>query len=223
MSNLKDFAGETLIYGFANVFSRVFAMALIPLYSGLGKDVYSNIILLQSSFTVFSFLTALSSGVFYYYYEYERPKYRRIVFTSWFYYELSVVTILVGVIFVFKAQIARFFIPINGSTEDIQLALVLLSLQFLPYIFNITNINYFRIDRKPKKAMLVTLLEAAFTLSIIWTGIKFYEFGIVQVVAAQFVARTIVTILFINNTKQYLNVFYFSIVRCNAPILFVKT
>ena len=81
MSKLKEFVTETLIYGFANVFSRVFAMALIPLYSGLGKDAYSNIVLLQSTFTVFSFLTALSSGVFYYYYEYERLKYRRIVFT----------------------------------------------------------------------------------------------------------------------------------------------
>ena len=220
MSKLKEFVTETLIYGFANVFSRVFAMALIPLYNELGKDAYSNIVLLQSTFTVFSFLTALSSGVFYYYYEYERLKYRRIVFTSWFYYEISIVVILILVIFIFKSPIADFFIPINGGTEEIQCALVLLSFQFVPYIFNTTNINSFRIDRKPKLALLVTLLEATFTLLIVGTGIIFYNFGILHIVAAQLFARAIVAILFFNKTKQYLDVFYFSKKMMKRLVLF---
>jgi O-antigen/teichoic acid export membrane protein len=210
MSGIKDFIGETLIYGFANVFSRVFAMILIPLYQGLGQDTYSNITMLQMSFSIMTFLMALNSGVFFYYYEYERIKYRKIVFTSWFYYELFVALALISLIFVFKEPLAGLFIPIDGSTEVIQWALVILSFQFIPYIFNITNINYFRIDRKPKQVMLITLSEAAFTLGIVWIGIEYFNFGIIEVVAAQFFARLVVALLFIKTVQQYLNFFNFS-------------
>ncbi len=89
MSKIKGFINETIVYGFANVFSRVFAMLLIPFYANyLGKIDYSNLVMLQSIFTILTFLLALNSGVFFYYYEFENTKYRKIVFTSWFYYEL---------------------------------------------------------------------------------------------------------------------------------------
>ena len=81
MSKLKEFVTETLIYGFANVFSRVFAMALIPLQWIRQRRLFEYCFITVYIHS-FSFLTALSSGVFYYYYEYERLKYRRIVFTS---------------------------------------------------------------------------------------------------------------------------------------------
>ena len=110
MGRMKAFAKETLIYGFANVFSRVFAMFLIPLYTGfLGKIDYSNLIMLQSVFTVMTFLLALNSGVFYYYYEYEKIKYRKIVFTSWFYYQLIAAILLLGILVISSVYLKNLF------------------------------------------------------------------------------------------------------------------
>ncbi|GAB5418339.1 MAG: hypothetical protein Crog4KO_15570 [Crocinitomicaceae bacterium] len=209
MSKLKAFIGETLVYGFANVFSRVFAMMLIPLYQGLGEATYSNIFLLQSAFTLLSFTMALNSGVFYYYYESDRLKYRKLVLSSWFYYQVGMAILIFLGILLFKGSLAELLI-IKGNKEEIELAFILMGLQLFPYIFNITNINLYRIQRKPKKAVLITLAEAAFTLGIIWPGVSVYNFGLIEIVASQFSARLIVALLFINSARIYLSVYNFS-------------
>ena len=209
MSKLKAFIGETLIYGFANVFSRVFAMLLIPLYQDLGPDVYSNIFLLQSAFTLLSFALALNSGVFYYYYEGEKPSYRKMVLSSWFYYQVLVALLIFTGIFIFKASLAE-LLRVNGNKEELELAFVLLGLQLFPYILNITNINLYRIQRKPRKAVLITLVEAVLTLSFVWTGIEFFNFGLIEIVLSQFAARSCAALLFINSAKIYLSFYNFS-------------
>lgn len=210
MSKLKAFIGETLIYGFANVFSRVFAMLLIPLYKDLGKDVYANIFLLQSTFTLLSFALALNSGVFYYYYEYERKKYRKLIFSSWFYYQIATALLLLAILFLFRESFADLLIVTEANQGDLELAFVLIGIQFIPYIFNITNINLFRIQRKPKSAIVVSLSEAAFTLGFVWIGIEFFDFGIVEIVGSQIAARLCVALMFAKTAQLYLNIKYFS-------------
>lgn len=211
MGNLKKFIGETLIYGFANVFSRVFAMMLIPIYANtLSKTTYSNLIMLQSVFSVLTFLLALNSGVFFYYYEYERVRYRKIIFTSWFYYQLMTAILLSLLLVVFSGPLTELFIVTEDNSWELGVSLMLIGLQFFPYILNITNINLFRIDRTPKKVMYITLLEAIFTLLLVWVGIKFFGFGMIGIVCMQILARLIVAILFIKSASFYFNAFHFS-------------
>ncbi len=210
MSKLKAFIGETLVYGFANVFSRVFAMLLIPLYKDLGKDVYSNLVMLQSTFSVLTFMMALNSGVFYYYYEYEKMRYRKLIFTSWFYYQITIALFIFSMLFLFRGPIAELFIVTDTNTWELETALILIGVQFFPYIFNITNINLFRIDRKPRLVMYITLLEAALTLLLVWGGISYFNFGIVEIVAAQIVARAIVASIFMKSAGLYIRILNFS-------------
>jgi O-antigen/teichoic acid export membrane protein len=126
MTRLKAFAGETVVYGFANVFSRAFAMFLIPLYTGfLGKIDYSNLIMLQSLFTVLTFLLALNSGVFYYYYEDENEPYRKKIFTSWFYYQLGISLLLMAILIFSSDYLKNLFIINNENEEVISTALIL--------------------------------------------------------------------------------------------------
>lgn len=209
-SKIKGFIGETLIYGVANVFSRVFAMLLIPLYASyLGKVDYSNLIMLQSVFSILTFLLGLNSGVFYYYYEYENEKYRRMVFSSWFYYEIAVATILIIGLIALSYPLSGLFVIDNNRTE-IQMAVSLLGFQFIPYLINNTNINLFRIDRNPKRVMMITLLEALFTLAFVGLGLHYYSFGIVEIIIAQFAARALVAILHLQTVRFYLSKVYYS-------------
>lgn len=210
MSKLKAFIGETLIYGFANVFSRVFVMLLIPLYKDLGKDVYANIIMLQMIFSVLAFLLALNSGVFYYYYEYERERYRKLIFSSWFYYQIIAALLLLGGLFVFRETLSNLLIVTDSNRADLELAFVLLGVQFFPYIFNITNINLFRIQRKPRTVIMITLTEAALILGFVWIGIEFYNFGLIEIICSQIAARLMVALMFINTARLYLNIKNFS-------------
>ncbi len=211
MGKIKGFIGETVIYGFANVFSRMFAMMLIPLYANyLGKIDYSNLVMLQSTFSILTFLLALNSGVFFYYYEYENKKYRKLVFSSWFYYQLIVAIAITILLFIFAKPITTIYITTPNNSETLFYAILLIGGQFFPYIINITNINLFRIDRKPKNVMYITLLEAFFTLTFIGVGLHYFEFGILGVLSSQIVARFIVAILFYKTSLFYINAFYFS-------------
>jgi O-antigen/teichoic acid export membrane protein len=209
-NKIKGFIGETLIYGVANVFSRVFAMLLIPLYASyLGKVDYSNLIMLQSVFSILTFLLGLNSGVFYYYYEYEKEKYRRMVFSSWFYYEVIVAILLILGLIVLADPLSGLFV-IDDNQAELQMAISLLGFQFIPYLINNTNINLFRIDRNPKRVMMITLLEAFFTLAIVGLGLHYFSFGIVEIIIAQFSARALVALLHIKTVTFYLSKVYYS-------------
>ncbi len=142
MSKIKGFIGETLIYGFANVFSRIFAMLLIPLYANfLGKTDYANLVMLQSFFSILTFFLTLSAGVFYYYYEYENIKYRKMVFSSWFYYQLIVVALIILSLGLFANPISNLLLTNSVNTFELKVCTILIGVQLIPYIFNITNIN----------------------------------------------------------------------------------
>ncbi|MGI6478988.1 MAG: oligosaccharide flippase family protein [Salinivirgaceae bacterium] len=211
MAKLKGFINETLIYGFGNVFSRIFAMFLIPLYANyLGKIDYSNLVMLQAVFSVLTFLTALNAGVFFYYYEYDNLRYRKIVLTSWFYYQL-VVSICVLFVLLFSSQfLYRLFVVDTTNADSLKLCLVLIGVQLFPYIFNNTNLNFFRIERKAKSAITIVLLEACFTLILVWLVLAVFKLGIVEVVIAQILSRSLVSIIYTNKAKTYVYIKNFS-------------
>ncbi|MDG1429715.1 MAG: oligosaccharide flippase family protein [Crocinitomicaceae bacterium] len=204
MTKIKGFIGETLIYGFANVFSRVFALVLIPFYMEfLGRTGYSNIVMILGLFSVLSFVLALNAGVFFYYYEWETKKFQKMIFTSWFYYQVVCALVIVASLFFFADFIKDIFIVTAENEEEVTKAISLSGLLFIPYLFNITNINYFRIDRKAKSVIVIVFLEALFTMAIVVLGLKFYDFGLVEVVLGQVIARAIVAVLYLKTARNY--------------------
>ena len=211
MSKIKGFIGETIVYGFANVFSRAFAMILIPLYTNfLTKVEYSNLSMLQSTFTILSFFLALNSGVFYYYYEYENVKFKKIVFSTWFFYQIFVCIFLsISVIFLIPF-LEHLFILNTENTFEIRLGIFLICLQFLPFIVNNTNINYFRIDRKPKQVLYIVFAEALFTFLLIFISFKITKPSITIVLVSQIVARLIVALFSSRTTLFYARIRLFS-------------
>lgn len=211
MGRIKEFTIETFFYGFANVFSRFFAMLLIPIFTGfLGKIDYANFVMLQSVFTFLTFLLALNAGVFYYYYEYENRKYGKIVFTSWFYYQVFVAIGILILLFFFSPFINKIFIVNEANVVALRWCVALLGVQLFPYIFNITNINLFRIDRKPKKVVGIVFFESLFTLAFVYISLKFLNGGLVGVVLAQIIARSLIALLYLKTSIFYLNIKYFS-------------
>ena len=186
-------------------------MLLIPLYVGfLSKAEYSNLVMLQSFFVIMSFALMLTSGVFYYYFEYERIKYRKIIFTSWFYYQLGAAAVLIALTVLFAPQIQQVFISTEHNSEQLYYGLLAVGLQFLPYIINSTNINLYRIDRKPGMVLVIVFLEALFTLLIVGAGLTYYDFNIVGILMSQFVSRTIVALLFMKKSIFYMNFMFYS-------------
>ena len=211
MSKLKGFIGETIIYGFANVFSRVFAMLLIPFYAAyLGKIDYSNLVMLQSFFTILTFLMALNTGVFFYYYEYENIKYRRIVFTSWFYYELILSLFFILTLLLTSNWLSQFLIVSPSNSSQITACILLIGIQLIPYTFNNTNINLFRIDRKPTKVIIIVFFEALFTLCFVYVMLYKLKWGIIGVMVGQIVARSLIAIAFTKTASFYVKFKNFS-------------
>jgi len=212
MTKIKGFIGETLIYGFANVFSRVFALVLIPFYMEyLGRTGYSNIVMILGLFSVLSFVLALNAGVFFYYYEWEKKKFQRMIFSSWFYYQIACTVVIAGSLFLFADSIKGLFLVTPENEQEVITAISLTGLLFIPYLFNITNINYFRIDRKAKNVIVIVFLEALFTMLIVVLGLKYYDFGLVEVVLGQIVARGAVAILYLKTARNYVHWKYVSI------------
>ena len=211
MGKIRGFINEALIYGFGNVFSRVFTIFLIPLYAEyLGKIEYSNLIMLQSVFTILTFFLALNAGVFFYYYEYENIKYKSIVFTTWFYYQIVVALALGFLLIIGSKYLFNFFVIENGNESSIQWGLILIGIQLIPYVFNATNMNFFRIDRQPKKVVWIVTLEAVFTIILVSICLMILKLGLISVLVSQVIARLMVVLVFAKHSKVYVFVKNFS-------------
>ena len=180
-------------------------MVLIPFYMAyLGKTGYSNIVMILGLFSVLSFVLALNAGVFFYYYEWEKKKFQKMIFTSWFYYQIVCTAIIALSLFFFADSIKNLFIVTADNEQEITTAISITGLLFIPYLFNITNINYFRIDRKARSVIVIVFLEALFTMSFVVVGLKYFDFGLVEVVLAQVAARVLVALLYIKTAKNYI-------------------
>jgi O-antigen/teichoic acid export membrane protein len=211
MSKIKGFVGETIIYGFGNVFSRLFAMLLIPLYiQYLGKIDYSNLIMLQLVFGVLTLLMGLNAGVFFYYYEYNNLKYKKIVFVSWFYFQIVVALSVLLLLYLFSPWIYNIFIVEAANETVLRWCLVLVGVQLFPFIINNTNINYYRIERKPGTVIFIVLMEAFTTLGLVYINLEYLEHGLIGVIVSQIIARLFVSTLFAKRTFEYIRLRYFS-------------
>ena len=200
---LRDFLSDTAIYGLASVFSRVFGFLLIPLYiNHLGSAQYANIILLQLLFGVFTIFFGLTSGVFYYYYEYPKPKYERIVFSSWLYYQLIV---LAGVLIMayFTFPFFRSFFDLSelgiegnmmkSESKVLLQAFAYMILQLIPYVIYNTYYNLCRIRLKPGKVVLITVSEAVLILMFVCYFVFFKDMSIDGVMLGQLLGRSILS------------------------------
>ncbi|MFT6501834.1 MAG: O-antigen/teichoic acid export membrane protein [Crocinitomicaceae bacterium] len=166
--------------------------------------------MIQSVFSVLAFVMVLTSGVFFYYYQWEKPKFQKMVFSSWFYYQLVCVIIIASTLYLGADYFKSYFIITESNEDEIKTAIGLTGLLFIPYIFNNTNLTYYRIDRKAKSAVSIVFIEAIFMSTIVIVGLHYYDFGIVEVILGQVVARSIVAILFMKTAKNYINIMYFS-------------
>ena len=211
MSKIKGFIVETVIYGFANMFSRMFAFFLIPLYtSNLDKIQYSNLNMFQTTFTLLTFAFALNSGVFYYFYEYNNLKYKKIVFSTWIIYQIILATLFLLGLYFLSPYLVHIYNMSASNTGELSICLLLIGLQFFPFIFNNTLINYYRIDRKPKKVLVVVFLEALFTFILVYITFKLYTPSLINVLASQLVARLIVSLINMKQTINYTKLKFFS-------------
>ena len=137
---LKGFLSDAVIYGVGSMFSRALGFFLIPLYTGyLDKAQYANIILLQLIFTVLTSFQLLTSGVFFYYYEYKSEETKKTVFSSWLAYEVVLTFFILLLSVVCFPLISPIFEAAPGETFFAPF--MLLILQLFPFLVFITYYN----------------------------------------------------------------------------------
>jgi O-antigen/teichoic acid export membrane protein len=211
MGKLNVFIGETVVYGFANVFSRVFAMLLIPFYAKfLGKTDYSNLIMLQSIFSVLTFLLALNSGVFFFYYKFYKKELKKRVYTTWFYYGIFTTAIILILLSLFSQNFIQFFVVTESNSSVLAYCVILIGFQLFPYVFTNTTINYYRVIREPKKAIGLVFVEALFTSIFVTSSLYIFNWGLVGVMLSQILSRSLSALIYHKRAAYFLSIKYFS-------------
>jgi len=165
----SSFSKDTFVYGIGSLFSRLFAFFLIPFYiQSLGSEFYSNVVILQLVFTFVSYFLALNSGVFYYYYEPKFIESRSTIFSSWILYQFIFLFLAIPFFYLnWHVFDFLFYIP-KGMSGLIQESFFYMLLSLVPYVINTTYYNFYRIERKPGNAVIITLLEALLSFVFIF-------------------------------------------------------
>ena len=192
-ARLKGFLSDTIIYGIGSMFSRALGFFLIPLYTGyLDKAQYANIILLQLIFTVLTSFQLLTSGVFFYYYEYKSEDTKKTVFSSWLAYEVVLTFFILLLSFVCFPLISPIFEAAEGETFFVPF--ILLILQLFPFMIFSTYHNLLRINLNAKRAVLLTVIDAVLMVVSVVYFLVFAGMGVRGVMLGQLIAKTILAV-----------------------------
>lgn len=190
---LKGFLSDTIVYGVGSMFSRALGFFLIPLYTRhLDKAQYANIILLQLIFTVLTSFQLLTSGVFFYYYEYKNEDTKKTIFSSWLAYEVVLTFFILLLSFVCFPWISPIFEVAPGETFLV--TFILLILQLFPFLVFSTYFNLLRINLNSKKAVLLTCIDAVLAIISVVYFLVFAGMGVRGVMLGQLIAKSILAI-----------------------------
>lgn len=228
-SKLKGFLSDAIIYGVGSMFSRALGFFLIPLYTGyLDKAQYANIILLQLIFTVLTSFQLLTSGVFFYYYEYKNEETKKTVFASWLAYEVVLTFFILLLAVVGFPLISPIFEVAEGETFFTPF--ILLILQLFPFLIFITYYNLLRINLSSKKAVLITCVDAVLAIIFVVYFLVFAKMGVLGVMLGQLIAKSILAIgILAVGFFEYMNPKYMSwamlkkILAYSYPFFFSST
>jgi O-antigen/teichoic acid export membrane protein len=200
------------MYGVALIFSKIFILALIPLYANyLTRSDYSNLIILQTIFGFLTFFLHLVPAVIFYYYRSLNEDFRKSIFTTWFYFQLGMSLVLILLLYSFSPLFSSLFLESTLSDEKLVYCLLLVGIQLIPFGVNNTVHNYFLIDRQAKKVLKLMVLETFIVCSFIAFSVLYLKSDLIGILLSQIFGRLIVSLFYIPTISLFLSVKLFSV------------
>ncbi len=218
---IKSLASDSVIYGLSNVVSRMISIWLIPMYTYIfTPSDYGILTLINNTFFLVGILSicALDSSASRFFYDNENELDRKIIFASWFWFQLFISTLL-GLVMLISCPLAStylFELPLKKVGLLWTLACGTLIVNILPNIL----LNWYRLQRKPVSTVWFSISQSLFTIGLTMLFVLYLKMHIVGVYMALFISGFCFSIIALVNLKSWLHVSFFDRTKIRTMLRF---
>ncbi|MFQ5752933.1 MAG: oligosaccharide flippase family protein, partial [bacterium] len=209
LTYLKQLAGETVIYGIANILSKSIAILLLPIYAAeFSPGEFGRISIITTTVSIFTILAVmgLDNSAHRWFWDSEDESFRKRVISSWFWSQLIIAIVLGLVLFAFSSLYLDIVLKNAVSTDVIFIALLCIPLTTFSKILT----GWLRMQRRPLPTILFALLFTSTNLVMAIILVKYLKLGLVGVFAAQVVGAAMGGIFSVLLLKDWINPKHFS-------------
>lgn len=208
MSKIKQLLGEAFVYGLSSVLGRFLNFLLLPIYTRiLSPDDYGVLNIINTTFSIIWLLAvmALDSSAFVYFHDRTDNKFRKSIFSSWFWSQLLVASFFAILLYYCSGLLSNGFFGTRNYSYEFRLVSILLLVNLLPNIIW----NWFRSFRKVRPTAIFTLVQSLTIIGLNILFIAVLRWGIKGFFWAQIISGALMTGVSFFFLKDWISLKYF--------------
>jgi O-antigen/teichoic acid export membrane protein len=185
---------ESFLYGLSAAASKLAGLILVPLYArALLKAEFGTLDLLTTSAGVLSSLLilGLDTGAALRYYQTEDPEERRLIASTFLYFEVLLTTVVCAALFALARPLAALLFHEPAATRYVQLAVATVPFSTFVVLF----LDIARLARLPRRYLLVALGNMLLTTALVLVAVLVLGLGIEGVLGATLIGSAVFSVV----------------------------
>jgi O-antigen/teichoic acid export membrane protein len=219
MSRLKKLAKDIVIYGVSGVLVRSISFFLIPIYTRIftpsdygDVNIINNTAMILSLFCTF----ALDSAAHRWYYDTEDSHKKNTAFSNWFWFQLSITTVIFILFLIVRPVIINLFFKNNNYN----LILLIVGLTLIANILPNMLTNWYRVNLNSKKTVVFTTINSILNILLNIFFILYLKLEILGFFLSSFLIATLSSIYAYFEMKETIKIKYFDFKSLKAMLLY---
>ena len=206
---MKTFLNNFLIFGLSSIVTKMAGFFLIPLYTKLlSPSDYGNLFILNSTYLIINLAAVggFENSFTRWFFDNEEQKDRNKTTASWFWSQLLITALLVGLLLAFiNPFISRF----TESLPHPYLTVILFVGATLFYIIPSVYINYQRVSQKAKQTVYFTVAFSLTTTILSVIFVILFRLNVLGIAMAMFISNLLFTLIGLLLLKEKVSFSFF--------------
>lgn len=209
LKQLKQLAGDSMIYGLSGVITRMIGIFLIPIYTRLFVPAdYGIINLVNTTFFLIGLLMvcALDNSASRWFFDSTDTEDHKKTFGSWIWFQLTLSAVAAVIIILCSPLLVNIFFKTNGKPIYFILPAITLVTNILPVVIS----NWYRVQRRAVATVTFSFAQSIVTIGLTILFVIVLRWHITGVFAALTISSAIFSLVAIQQMNGWLAIKYFN-------------
>ena len=217
LKQLKQLAGDSLIYGLSGIITRMIGIFLIPIYTRIfvPKD-YGIINLINTTFFLLGLMVvcALDTAAGRWFFDNTEPEDHKKTFGTWIWFQFLLSAGVAIIVITLSPYLVQTFFKEEGKPIYFILPAICLVTNMMPSIIS----NWYRVHRKAVATVVFSFAQTMLTICLTILFVIVLKWHITGVFAAMTISSTIFSLVAIQQMNGWLAFKYFDKMRLKVML-----
>ncbi len=212
LKQLKQLAGDSLIYGLSGIVTRMIGIFLIPIYTRIFvPEDYGIINLINTTFFLLGLMVvcALDTAAGRWFFDSTEQEDHKKTFGTWIWFQFILSAGVAAIVIILSPYLVQTFFKEGGKPVYFILPAICLVTNMMPSIIS----NWYRVHRKAVATVVFSFAQTMVTIGLTILFVIILKWHIIGVFAALAISSSIFSLVAIQQMRGWLSFIYFSKAR----------